>query len=65
MSFQNYLGKRARITDVDGEVFVGTIVVVTPAIDNEENEASFCINSMGLWIEFFESEIDSFEILEE
>lgn len=65
MSFQNYLGKRARITDVDGQVFVGIIEVVTPAIDNEENEASLCIDSRGIWIELFESEIDSFEVIEE
>lgn len=63
MRLLDHLGKRARIIDVDGQVFIGVIEVVTPAIDNEEGEDSLCIDSRGVWVELFRSEIDSIEVI--
>ena len=66
MQLWEYEGKRVRITDVDGEVFIGLADIYHHADDNESGIASISLDPDGIsdaYIGFDENEIASIEIL--
>lgn len=67
MNLSQYLGKRIRLVDVDGEITDGECVCVTPAQDNDPEIASIDIQTKpgsGYTIGFNEDEIKSIEVIE-
>jgi len=59
--------KRIKLTDIDGQEFVGRIVDITDAgeyADEDIQENGITISANGAHIEFMQSEIKSIEIIE-
>ena len=59
--------KKIKLTDVDDEVFVGTVLDVTDSseyADEEIDEDGITIDIDGRHIEFMQSEVKEIEILE-
>lgn len=67
MNLSQYLGKRVKLIDVDGEITTGKCVCVTPALDNNPEIASIDLQTRpdaGFTIGFNEDEINSIEVIE-
>ena len=67
MNLSQYLGKRIRLTDIDGDVTEGKCVCVTPAQDNDPEIASLDLQTeskSAFTIGFDEPEIKSIEIID-
>lgn len=61
---REYLGKNVKIITINKKERKGFIDAYTPAIDNDENEDSIVIDIGSEYIELFENEIISIEIIE-
>ncbi|NWL90005.1 MULTISPECIES: hypothetical protein [unclassified Paenibacillus] len=67
MNLSQYLGKRVKLIDTDGEITIGKCVCVTPALDNDPEIASIDLQTRldaGFTIGFNEDEIKSIEVID-
>jgi len=62
-----YVGKRVRVIDIDGQVFEGDCIDYTQALDNDPEIASIGVVTQpgaGFSYELYENEIKSIEIID-
>ncbi|WP_062353302.1 hypothetical protein [Bacillus kwashiorkori] len=67
MNLREYVGKKIRLMDVDGQVFEGKCTDYTQALDNEPEIESIGIETVSgadYSYEIYENEIKSIEIIE-
>lgn len=57
--FQN---KKVKVIDMEDDVYIGNVVLFTPAKDNDSEEDAIAISS-GIWLD--EGEIKSIEVVED
>ncbi|AKA68539.1 hypothetical protein [Clostridium scatologenes] len=62
MNLRNCVGKKIKITTIEGEVFEGKCTDFTPALDNEPEVDSIGLKTTTLSYEVYENEIKSIEL---
>lgn len=62
---QEYSGKKIELTDIDGKVWHGKVVMITPAVDSDSGENELTIRVGKGLTEFKESEIEAIEEVKE
>jgi hypothetical protein len=60
MKLKDYKGKRIRAVVVNGDIYIGKVILFTPATDNEINEDAIALDT-GWWLD--ESDIKTIEII--
>ena len=64
MKLREYEGKRARITDVSGRIYIGLVDIYSYADNNESGIASILfVSDDGAFIEIEETEIAKVELI--
>lgn len=67
MNLSQYLGKRIRVTDAEGDVTEGKCVAFTPAADNDPEVDAIDLETdpgAGFTIGFDQNEIKQIEVIE-
>lgn len=63
MDLKEYVGKRIRVTDIDGQIFEGKCTDYAQPADNDPEIASIAIETEVLTYELYENEIKNIEIV--
>ena len=67
MDIYDYWGKDVKITDIDGQIFVGHVAYYTSELDDPDGIANISLrqgDSAGILIGFTTAEIASIEIID-
>lgn len=62
---KGWLGKKVRLTDIDNQIFIGTVAIITGKEDNDETgRDSIDLFDGKNYIFFSDNEIKSIEIID-
>ena len=63
MELWEYVGKKIKVSCLNGKIFSGKCTDYTQALDNEPEVESIGLNADGLSYELYENEIKSIEMI--